>query len=146
MMSYLTSQAIDAAALAASVVAPDRGAVVTFTGLVRDRHAGRRVVSLHYSAYGPMAEQICAGIVADAERRWAVHVAVRHRLGELSVGEVAVAVAVGASHRDAAFDACRWVIDDLKRHVPIWKREQYADGTEAWVDPTAPGGLIANPP
>lgn len=146
MTSRLTSQPIDTAVLAASISAPDRGALVTFTGLVRDHHAGRHVVSLAYSAYGAMAEQVCADIIAAAERRWSANVAVSHRLGELQVGDVAVVVAVTADHRAAAFDACRWVIDELKQRLPIWKRERYADGTEAWVDPSAPGGVVVNAP
>jgi molybdopterin synthase catalytic subunit len=142
-VSFLTSQPIDLTALATSITAPDRGALVTFTGLVRDHHAQRAVVSLGYSAYAPMAEKICGEIVAEAAARWPVQVTVAHRLGELAIGDTAVAVAVAASHRGVAFDACRWVIDELKSRVPIWKRERYTDGTEAWVDPTAPAGVVA---
>jgi molybdopterin synthase catalytic subunit len=65
-----------------------------------------------------------------------------HRVGALAIGDVAVAVAVGAGHRGEAFEACRWIIEEVKRTVPIWKREQYADGSVAWVDPTAPGGTV----
>ncbi|HEY3935307.1 MAG TPA: molybdenum cofactor biosynthesis protein MoaE [Gemmatimonadales bacterium] len=143
MISYLTAQAIDVTALAARITAPERGAVVTFSGLVRNHHAGREVVGLEYSAYDTMAEHVCAAIVGSAESRWKCRVAVQHRLGRLAVGDVAVAVAVGAGHRDAAFEAARWVIDEIKRHVPIWKREEYTDGTSGWVDPTAPQGMIA---
>jgi molybdopterin synthase catalytic subunit len=145
-MLFLTSQPIDLAALAASITAPGRGALVTFGGLVRDHHAGRQVVSLGYSAYGPMAEKVCGDIAREASERWPVQVALVHRLGELRIGDIAVAVAVTARHRGAAFEACRWVIDELKSRVPIWKRERYADGTEAWVDPTAPGGVVATAP
>jgi molybdopterin synthase catalytic subunit len=141
-MSFLTSQPIDLTALAASITAADRGALVTFTGLVRDHHAGRAVVSLGYSAYGSMAEKICGDIAREAQQRWPVQVAMAHRLGELSVGDTAVAVAVTAGHRGAAFEACHWVIDELKSRVPIWKRERYADGTEAWVDPTGSSGVV----
>jgi molybdopterin synthase catalytic subunit len=142
-MSHLTSQPIDAAALAETIAAPDRGAIVTFCGLVRNHHAGREVVSLGYTAYGEMADRLCAEIVRTAQDRWNVRADVRHRLGELAIGDVAVAVAVAAPHRDAAFDACRWIIDELKARVPIWKLERYADGSTAWVDPTAPGGIVA---
>jgi len=142
LMSYLTPQPIDLMALAASIAAPDRGALVTFTGLVRNHHAGRTVVSLGYTAYGEMAEKVCAEIVREVTSRWPVQVALAHRLGELAIGDAAVAIAVTGSHRSAAFEACRCVIDDLKTRVPIWKRERYADGTEAWVDPTAPNGLV----
>ncbi|MES1259631.1 MAG: molybdenum cofactor biosynthesis protein MoaE [Gemmatimonadota bacterium] len=142
LMLFLTSQPIDVQALAAFVHAPDRGGVVTFAGLVRDHHAGRRVLSLSYSAYEPMAEKVCGEIRREAESRWPATVAMTHRLGDLAIGDVAVAVVVAAGHRDVAFEACRWVIDELKRRVPIWKRERYADGTEAWVDPTAPQGIV----
>ena len=142
-MSFLTSQPIDITALAAAVVAPERGAIVTFSGLVRNHHARREVLSLSYSAYGPMAEAVCADVVREAETKWPVQVALAHRLGEVPIGESAVAIVVGSAHRSAAFDACRWVIDEIKSRVPIWKRERYADGTEAWVDPTAPGGIVA---
>ncbi len=141
-MSFLKSQPIDIAALAQSVHAPDRGAIATFAGLVRDHHAGRAVASLSYSAYGSMAEQVCAEVCAEAEARWPVRVALAHRIGELAIGDAAVGIAVGSSHRDAAFEACRWVIDEVKRRAPIWKRERYADGSEAWVDPTAPSGIV----
>ena len=97
---------------------------------------------LEYSAYPAMAEAECGAVVAEAGARWPVAVELRHRLGVLEVGELAVAVAVAAAHRGEAFDACRWIIDEVKRRVPIWKRETYADGSEAWVDPTAPGGTM----
>lgn len=139
---YLTDQPIDGADLGTRVRSPRRGGVVTFVGQVRDHHAGRRVQRLEYSAYEPMAELECAAIVAEAEARWAVSVDLRHRTGSLGIGEVAVAVAVAADHRAEAFDACRWIIDEVKRRVPIWKRECYEDGTEAWVDPTAAGGAL----
>lgn len=126
--------------MVASVSAPDRGALATFVGLVRDHHAGRGVLGLEYSAYGPMAESRCAAIVAEAEARWAVRIALAHRLGGLIVGEAAVVVVAASAHREAAFEACRWVIEAVKAQVPIWKRERYLDGSEAWVDPTAPGG------
>lgn len=137
-MSLLTDQPIDLAALQRSVEGPARGAVVTFLGTVRDHHAGRGVVGLEYSAYGPMAEQQMAVILAEAERAWPVAVAARHRIGSLVIGDAAVAVAAAGGHRDEAFAACRFVIEEIKHRVPIWKRERYADGSEAWVDPTAP--------
>lgn len=142
-MSFLTSQPIDPVRLADSIAAPAFGASVTFTGLVRDHHAGRRVASLGYSAYVPMAERVCQELVGEAERRWRVQVAMQHRLGDLAIGDTAVVIVVAAAHRGVAFDACRWLIDELKRRVPIWKRETYADGSTAWVDPTATDGVIA---
>ena len=139
---YLTDAAIDPAPLLRDVQSPERGGIVWFAGVVRNHHAGRPVVRLEYSAYGAMAEAECARIVAEAERRWPVGIALEHRLGTLAIGDVAVAIAVAGGHRGEAFEACRWVIEEVKRTVPIWKRERYADGSVAWVDPTAPGGTV----
>lgn len=136
-MSVLTSETIDITSLLAAVQTPDRGGIASFVGVVRNHHEGRAVVRLTYSAYGPMVETECAKIIAEAERRWPVAVALRHRVGELEVGDVAIAVAVGAGHRDAAFLACRYIVEEVKRRAPIWKREFYADGSVGWVDPTA---------
>ncbi len=140
-MSYLARRAVDAAELSHQVESPERGAVVSFVGLVRDHHGGHKVVRLEYSAYEPMAEAECARIVAEAEARWPVRVALSHRLGALAIGETAVVVAAAAAHRGDAFEACRHVIEAVKHRVPIWKREYYADGAVAWVDPTATAGV-----
>ena len=142
-MTYLTPDPIRLEALIESVLSPSRGGVATFLGIVRDHHAGRAVVELSYEAYGPMAEAECARIVTEAEARWPVQVAVRHRVGKLVIGDTAVAIAVAGAHRAEAFEACRYVIEELKRRVPIWKRERYHDGSEAWVDPSAPGGTVS---
>jgi molybdopterin synthase catalytic subunit len=136
-VGFVTAEPIDLAPLIAAVQAPERGGVASFLGLVRNHHGGRAVLRLEYSAYAPMAEAECARIVAEAEGRWQVALALRHRVGSLAVGDVAVAVATASAHRDEAFAACRYVIEEVKRRVPIWKREYYADGTELWVDPTA---------
>lgn len=146
-MAYLSEHPIDPADLAARVASPARGGIVSFLGAVRNEHAGRTVVRLHYSAYAPMAEGECARILADAEARWPdAAIALQHRVGELAIGDWAVAVVVAAPHRGEAFEACRFVIEELKRRVPIWKREYYADGSVAWVDPTAPDGTVAGRP
>ncbi len=142
-MSHLETAPLDVAGLMASVGAADRGGVASFVGLVRDHHGGRAVVELEYTAYEALADAALAAIVAEAEGRWPVAVAVRHRLGVLAIGDAAVVVAVGGAHRDETFAACRYVIEELKRRVPIWKRERYLDGTEAWVDPTVPGGIVS---
>jgi molybdopterin synthase catalytic subunit len=134
---FLTDQPIDLAPLLAAVQAPDRGGVASFLGLVRNHHGGREVLRLDYSAYGPMAEAECGRIVSEAEARWRAAVALRHRVGSLAIGDTAVAVVAASAHRDEAFIACRYVIEEVKRRVPVWKRELYADGTVAWVDPTA---------
>ncbi len=138
---YLRHAQLDLAALIAQVATPERGALVTFVGLVRDHHGGRAVAGLEYSAYGAMAEARCGEIVARAEREWPVRVALAHRVGTLAVGDAAVIAVVASAHRAPAFDACRWVIEAVKSEVPIWKRERYRDGGEGWVDPTASGGF-----
>ena len=136
-MGFLTDQPIETAALIRQVESAERGGVACFFGAVRNHHGGRGVVRLEYSAYGAMAEAECSRIVADAERRWPVTVALRHRIGRLEVGDLAVGMAVAGAHRDEAFAACRHLIEEVKRRVPIWKRELYVDGSEEWVDPTS---------
>jgi molybdopterin synthase catalytic subunit len=140
-VGYLTREPIALEALVAAVAAPERGGCVVFLGQVRDHHAGRGVLGLEYSAYEPMAETVTAAILTEARDRWPVEVGLRHRLGSLAIGETAVAVVAAGGHRDEAFAACRYVIEEVKRRVPIWKRERYADGTEAWVDPTVDAGI-----
>jgi molybdopterin synthase catalytic subunit len=132
-MGYLTSAPIGLGPLVDSVQSPSRGGIACFLGTVRDHHGGRQVLRLDYSAYVPMAEAELARIVAEAELRWDVAVAVRHRIGALEIGDAAVAVAVASGHRDEAFVACRYVIEEVKRRVPIWKKEYFADGTVGWV-------------
>jgi molybdopterin synthase catalytic subunit len=143
-MACLSHRPLDLAVLVTRVEAPERGAVASFLGLVRDHHGGRKVGRLEYSAYGPMAEAECARIVAEAEARWPVRVALEHRIGALEIGDAAVAVAAGGTHRDEAFAACRFVIEEVKRRVPIWKKEFYADGTVEWVG--AGGALVGDSP
>jgi molybdopterin synthase catalytic subunit len=132
-VAYLTALPLDLTALLSEVQSPARGAVASFVGIVRNHHQGRDVLLLHYSAYAPMAEAECARIVAEAQEQWNVTVALRHRIGRLQIGEAAVAIAVASAHRDAAFAGCRYVIEEVKRRVPIWKKEYFADGTVQWV-------------
>ena len=142
-MSFLRTEPLDVTRLVAQVSSPERGGVSCFVGLVRNHHGGKAVERLEYSAYAPMAEQECATIVAETGERWpGARVALEHRIGQLGIGDAAVAIAVAAPHRDEAFAACRHVIESVKRRVPIWKREFYADGTVGWVDPTAAGGSV----
>jgi molybdopterin synthase catalytic subunit len=138
---FLSERPIDLGLLVERVESDERGGIAVFLGTVRNHHAGREVERLEYSAYGPMAEAECARIVAEAERTWGAAVAVEHRIGALGIGDVSVAIAAAAAHRDEAFAACRHVIEEMKRRVPIWKREYYTDGSVAWVDPTAPDGI-----
>ena len=138
-MSFLTRSPIQLPGLIAEVSGPDRGGVASFLGTVRDHHQGRAVRGLEYSAYDQMAEAVCGEILLEAAARWPVRVTLRHRLGDLAIGEVAVAVVAAGGHRDEAFAACRYVIEELKRRVPIWKRETFVDGTVDWVNAEAAG-------
>jgi molybdopterin synthase catalytic subunit len=116
-----------------AVSAVSQGGLVTFTGVVRDHSKGKRVTRLDYEAYAPMAEKKLAEIASEAREQWpGTEVAVMHRVGTLSPGELAVVIAVSAPHRKEAFRACEYVIDRLKEDVPIWKKE-YAEDGEVWV-------------
>jgi len=129
----LVREPIDAAALLTRVAGRGRGAAVLFLGTVRDRHAGREVVAIDYSAYEPMAERVLEAIERELE---AAHdglaVALVHRLGGLLVGEASIAIAAASPRRDAAFAAARAALERVKREAPIWKLERYADGTSSW--------------
>jgi molybdopterin synthase catalytic subunit len=128
---------IDPMAVVRAVSNPANGAVLLFLGAVRQVNDGRSVTGIDYAAYEAMAQRELEAIVSEASTRFATgDVAVQHRLGELGVEEVSVAIAVGHAHRDAAYAVSRFVIEELKRRVPIWKREHYTDGTREWVDPT----------
>lgn len=139
MSRYLTHAPIDLPRLVAQVSGAEQGGIATFLGLVRNHQDGRAVLRLEYSAYEPMAEAESARIVGEAAGRWPVSIALEHRLGALAIGDVAVAVVAASAHRAAAFEACRHVIEEVKRRVPVWKKEFYADGTVEWVDPTRLG-------
>lgn len=139
-MEFLTRTPISLEALCREVTAPECGGLATFLGLVRDHHEGKAVLGIEYSAYQEMAESVSESIVAEARARWPVRIALLHRLGELEVGDVAVAIAAAGAHREEAFAACRYVIEAVKKRVPIWKKERFADGTEDWVDPTSGAG------
>ncbi len=132
-VSMLTEGGIDLTALSRAVEASGYGAVVTFSGNVRDNARGRDVLYLEYEAYAPLAEKQLVRLIAEAETRWTVKCALQHRLGRLEIGESSVGIAVAAAHRAEAFDACRWLLDTLKETVPIWKREFFAGG-DHWVE------------
>ena len=135
-MIQLTTATIDHQALTEQVRRPDCGAVVTFLGTVRDLTDGRITTALDYEAYPGMAEKKMADIEQETRGRWPVgDIRIIHRLGHLEVGEVSVAVAVSCPHRAQAFEACRFAIDRLKELVPIWKKENLADGSSEWVHP-----------
>ena len=135
----ITEQPIDAAALLAEATSPGDGAALLFVGVVRNRNEGRSVGSLGYQAYAPMAEAVLRAIVDEARGRWETGaVSVVPRVGELGGGEASVAIAVAAPHRGDAYEASRYVIEELKKRVPIWKREGYLDGASEWLPGHAP--------
>jgi molybdopterin synthase catalytic subunit len=137
-MIRLTADPIDYAQLTESVRSTDSGAVVLFLGTVREMTDGRRTVALDYEAYSPMAEDKLNELEAQARARWPIgKVAIVHRTGRLELGVVSVAVAVSCPHRHEAFEAARFLIDELKVTVPIWKKENWSDGTTEWVHPGA---------
>ncbi len=129
---------IRTAEIAASLKAPQDGAVVVFEGIVRNHSGGRATLYLDYEAYEPMALGKMREIGAEIRRRFPIHrLALVHRLGRLEIGETSVLIAVSSPHRRAAFDACRFAIDTLKRTVPIWKKEYFADGA-VWAEGEVP--------
>ncbi len=135
-MIELTEQSIDTNTVVNRVRHPEAGAVVLFLGTTRELTAGRQTVALDYEAYPEMAERQLAELEAEARRRWPViECIIAHRLGRVPPTEASVAIAVSTPHRSDAFAAGQWLIDSLKRDVPIWKREQWADGTQEWVHP-----------
>ncbi|UOQ53906.1 molybdenum cofactor biosynthesis protein MoaE [Hymenobacter cellulosivorans] len=134
MHIHLTDQPIDVAAVLASVQDDGAGAVNTFIGTVRNQSTGRRVVRLDYEAYDAMAIRQMEHVAAQALEKWPMlrQVAVTHRKGRLDIGDVAVVVAVSTPHRADSFAACQYIIDTIKQVVPIWKKEEYEDGS-VWV-------------
>lgn len=130
----LQREAIDPTALTAQIKDGADGAVVIFDGIVRDNTRGRRTLHLEYEAYEAMALDQMRALTADAKQRFAVReISLVHRLGRLQVGETSVWIAVASAHRAQAFEACRWIIDTLKKTVPIWKKEFFEDGA-VWAD------------
>ncbi len=133
-MAFLTDKPLDAAALEAKAMAPSCGASVSFAGVVRDEHEGKKVLRIEYEAAPDLALAAMEEIEREARKRFPVHcVLIAHRTGTLEVGEASVVICASAAHRGAAFDACRWAIDTLKETVPIWKKEHFASGEAAWV-------------
>jgi molybdopterin synthase catalytic subunit len=149
-MFKISSTRIDAAALQRAMADPKAGACVSFEGWVRNRNEGQPVLSLEYEAYALLAESEGERILAEARERFAlVGASCVHRVGHLQLGDLAVWVGVTAEHRGAAFDACRYIIDEAKSRLPIWKKEHYASGTTAWINCATRGehgGEAAIPP
>ena len=138
MRTALVDRPIDSAALIAEVADHATGATLLFLGTVREVNDGRAVTGIEYSAYRGMAERELNEIASEAvERFGSEHIVIEHRVGTLALGEASVAIAVAHPHRGEAYEASRYVIEQLKKRVPIWKLEHYVDGTRDWVDPTA---------
>jgi molybdopterin synthase catalytic subunit len=134
----VVNQPIDTARVLAEVESAAHGAVILFVGTVREVNDGRPVSGMEYTAYVGMAEKEMAAIANEASDRFSgSFVVIVHRIGELAIGDASVAIATSNAHRDAAYQASRYVIEQLKTRVPIWKREHYTDGTREWIDPTA---------
>ena len=134
MRTAIVDRAIDACALLEEIASHRNGATVLFVGTVREVNDGAEVSGLDYSAYTAMAEKELAAIVTEAAERWNTpDVVVEHRVGSLELGDASVAIAVAHPHRGEAYDASRYVIEELKKRLPIWKREHYMDGRSEWV-------------
>jgi len=136
-LARLTRAVIDPTALLRAVTRPAHGAVLLFLGVVREVNEGRPVTGIEYSAYETMAARELSAIADEALARFdGLDVAIEHRLGDLALEDASVGIAVAHAHRAEAYEASRWMIEQLKQRVPIWKREHYVDGTREWVDPT----------
>lgn len=142
MRTAIVDHPIDAAALLAEVATTANGATVLFVGTVRDVNEGRAVTGIEYAAYRSMAERELGDIAREAAaRHGTTDLVVEHRLGLLALGDASVVVAAAHPHRAPAFDAARYIVEELKRRVPIWKREMYVDGTREWVN-AGTGGRV----
>ena len=131
----ISSEPIVAAELIMRLQHPDCGAIATFSGTVREHNDGRTVIQLHYQSYKTLAMKEGNKILGEAKEHFnIVNALCVHRVGDLNIGETAVWIGVNAGHRDAAFNACRYIIDETKTRVPIWKKEIYVDGDSGWLE------------
>ena len=134
MRTGLVGTPLDIAAIAAEVAAPANGALSLFVGTVRDTNDGRPVDGIEYNAYAPMAERELGEIASEAAAQFGTtQIVIEHRTGYVSLGQASVAIAVAHAHRGPAMDASRWIIEQLKARVPIWKLEHYVDGSREWT-------------
>lgn len=138
--SWITPLVIGSESVLPLVGSSEDGAVTLFLGIVRNSNAGRAVHGMRYDAYVEMAESELAAIVREAAQQSGGGVAAVHRIGELAIGDVSVAIAASTPHRAQSFDACRYVIEEIKKRLPVWKREYYTDGDAQWLDGHGPGG------
>jgi molybdopterin synthase catalytic subunit len=133
-MIQIIDKNIDVVELLASVSVPEAGGIDMFLGTTRNHSKGKKVVRLEYEAYSPMALRMMSEIESEIRKRWNIQkISIVHRIGAVPVMEASVAIAVSAAHRKEAFEACRYAIDELKKRVPIWKKEIFEDG-EVWVE------------
>jgi molybdopterin synthase catalytic subunit len=138
-LTLLSQSSLNTSLLTSAVSSPRHGAVVTFSGVVRSVHAGRRVRGITYDCFIPLAEKELSLIVAQAEKKWPVKVSAAHRIGRLRVGETSVFVAAASMHRAEAFEACRFTIEEIKHRLPVWKKEHYDRGDGRWLPGCALG-------
>ncbi len=144
-MKRLTREPLSVDALIREVAGPERGGTCVFLGTVRNGSEEGGVTAIEYSAYEPMADAELERILGEVRERWpTARAALRHRLGRVPAGEASIAIAAAAPHRAEAFAACRHVIEEVKRRLPIWKKEYRVDGTASWVDPS--GKAVAHGP
>jgi molybdopterin synthase catalytic subunit len=143
----VVSDVIEPGEVLSLVGANEDGAAVLFLGVVRDHADGRSVSGMKYEAYAEMAEPVLREIATEASERLGTdRLVVVHRVGELTIGDVAVAIAVSSPHRDESFVASRYVIEEIKKRLPVWKKEHYSDGDEEWVEGTVPPATLAEDP
>jgi molybdopterin synthase catalytic subunit len=132
-MFRVTNQPIDLNEPVLFVTDPEAGAIATFIGITRNNNEGRKVIGLDYEAYPEMAEKELTRVGEDAKKQWPIcRMTIVHRLGPVKIGEASVIIAVSSAHRDAAFAACRYAIEEIKKTVPIWKKEVF-EGGEVWI-------------
>ena len=132
-MFRVTRKAIDLQELVTFVTDPKAGAIVTFIGTTRNNNEGRKVIALDYEAYPEMAERELARLGEEAKKRWNIErMAIAHRIGPVQITEPSVIIVVSAAHRADAFEACRFAIEEIKKSVPIWKKEVF-EGGEVWI-------------
>jgi molybdopterin synthase catalytic subunit len=137
--AWITSAPVSADTVLSLVQADEHGAALVFLGVVRDHNEGRAVRGVHYEAYVEMAERTLGEILEEARARVApAKLAAVHRVGELAIGDVSIAVAVSTPHRAEAFDACRYVIEEVKQRLAVWKQERYVSGGSEWLDGVVP--------
>ncbi len=140
----IVREPIDPAHVLTLIGADEDGASLLFLGVVRDHNDGRSVGGLRYDTYEEMAAEVLSEIVCEAARSAGTdRIAAVHRVGELKVGEVSVAIAVSSPHRAEAYDASRYIIEEIKKRLPVWKKERYGDGAEEWVEGQMPTASTA---